>query len=515
MHEKGKLITERKKRAAAVSIAVAVLASVLLIPGYGKLSVCAAAPTPAAASAPAVPVPSTPTPDTPAAPTPAAPTPNTPAIPTPNTPDVPVPSTPAAPAVPAAQSSAAPETGAPAQQASSTEEKPQVLATLPVIRITTKDGVLPTCDIIYPPEEGLPGASITNDEYVKGSVSVTGLGGQIKDAAMKIKVRGNTSAVGSGKKSYKIKLEEAADMMGRGAGHADREWLLLKSGDNLKTWLGLEVSKKLGMYWTPALRFVDVEMNGKPMGIYALTESVEAGPARKILQASGYLFEEDAYWWNEDGDYFKTSVQPRFFGYTWKYPEDTKIGSSKISTLKNRMQTVDAYLASGDKRVWNYIDADSFASWLLVRDILGQGDPVGSNIYFFMRSSGAKVEMGPMWDFDSAFEFTEHWSAQHDADFLPFAKLFNDPVFVKAYTDKWISVVKNLEMSITGSLSTLGEAQGKALDDARARNNNVWSRNGKSFTAESADVRAYLRKQLPWINARVAEMTGAAANTGN
>ena len=174
------------------------------------------------------------------------------------------------------------------------------------------------------------------------------------------------------------------------------------------------------------------------------------------------------------------------------------------------MQTVDTYLASGDKRVWNYIDADSFASWLLVRDILGQGDPVGSNIYFFMRSSGSKVEMGPMWDFDSVFEFTEHWSAQHDADFLPFAKLMKDPVFVQAYTGKWISVVKGLEGGLTGSLNSLNAEQGKALDDACTRDNNVWKRNSKNFTQESADVRAYLRKQLPWINARIAEMTGAA-----
>ena len=399
-------------------------------------------------------------------------------------------------------------------------------ARLPKLIINTDGGEEPTCEIIYPPEEDMPGVTITGNSYVHGSFSSYELpGGAVTvskdkesdapasdtatDAAqtkeqtpgslpVKVKVRGNSSAIGA-KKSYKLKFEEPVELLNRGPGYADKEWLLLNNGSDLKTWLGFWLSKRLGMAWTPSVRFVDVEMNGKNKGIYLLSESVEVGAARVNIPEAGALFEEDVYWWNEDGNYFRTKNLPVFMAYTWKYPEDAAPDDKRIKDLQTRMQRIENKLSLHDVFIGKELDLDSMASWLLVRDILGHGDPAGSNLYFYTDNiRSGKIKMGPLWDFDAAFEEAERWSLQHDAPYLPFYNLIQNAAFNKVYASKWAAVAPSLEQELSQAMDEFYASEGAAIEESRRINSSLWG-NFPTLADEIRTYKEFFHKQIPWI----------------
>ena len=77
---------------------------------------------------------------------------------------------------------------------------------------------------------------------------------------------------------------------------------------NLLTALGFILSRTVGMEWVPEYTFVNLVMNGRYMGLYYLTDAVERGDKRVDIQKTGFLIENDAYWWKEDV-YFKTATK--------------------------------------------------------------------------------------------------------------------------------------------------------------------------------------------------------------
>jgi len=65
--------------------------------------------------------------------------------------------------------------------------------------------------------------------------------------------------------------------------------------------------------------FVNVLLNGDYRGIYMLSEAVNCNPDCRIDvdKEADYIFEWDAYWWNEDL-YFESLYGNK---YTFKHPD--------------------------------------------------------------------------------------------------------------------------------------------------------------------------------------------------
>ncbi len=375
---------------------------------------------------------------------------------------------------------------------------------LPLIQITTEDGELPAYEVVTS-SEGYAGESITNNEYVNGTMVLSGSGVLAGQYEMKFKIRGNTSAVENEKKPYKIKLSEKADLLNRGSSYADKTWILLSTGTNLKTYIGDLVSNKVGMEWTPSMTFVNVEINGDWQGLYILTEAVEDGSNRVNISSSGYLFENDAYWWNEDY-YFRTSGQAGYLAYTFKYPEITSQKDSRLLAVKSLMQKAENYLNAGSSSLWSVIDASSWSRWLLARDILGQGDPSGSNIYFYKNSASSAdlVKMGPLWDFDSAFMHEDDWSEQHEVTYLPYYKLVENETFAENYIAAWKEISDTLQSEIFAQLDQLQKTQGAAINKSRQLDKKRWGGAYVPIETEIKNVKAYFTSHLSWMNQKIA-----------
>ena len=309
-------------------------------------------------------------------------------------------------------------------------DEPRSVA-FPRVEITTEYLAWPSCDFVGSPD-GCWGAGITNAFYEQCVVTVYNAGNEVVYSSAtgmaegqeylgaKMKIRGNTSAryASNGRYPYKIKLNEKADLLypliGRednGYEYADKDWLLLNYGSDGFRVCGDAVADAVGTEWSPEYCYISLYVNGEYRGLYVLSEAVEEGSGdgeeqwRVAVDRDGFVFECDAYWWNEDL-YFSTPLTentPMYF--TFKYPDPDKMyeNSPELLYLQQYLTEFESALMRNDDSYLSYIDLDSFVRWLLVSDYLSISDGGGCNLFLYKKDStdGTKIAMGPNWDFDS------------------------------------------------------------------------------------------------------------------
>ncbi len=319
--------------------------------------------------------------------------------------------------------------------------------TIPLLSITTVNGEIPTFDYVSAPQ-GCIGASITNATKVPNRTVITLAGDTLYDSGSyiknisgaTIKIRGNTSAYNR-KRPYKLKLQKKADLLCRTdttIDYSDDDWILIHTKENLlKTEIGFMFNKLLNLQWTPSCRYVNVLLNGEYKGIYLLSESVERNADCRINvdKNSGFLFEYDPYWWNED-----FYIKSRFYlNWTFKYPDSKDLTLAQTDYFERTINLMEKSLRDGTYP--EYIDVASFASWCLAHDFLGTEDGGGSNVYLtkFDSTSQTKIKMGCLWDFDAIGRRADKWATVHSWDGSFFYLLFNsiNPDFVNNYIRLW------------------------------------------------------------------------------
>jgi hypothetical protein len=344
------------------------------------------------------------------------------------------------------------------------------------------------------------GDSIVENDYVEASMDILNSEYSQTEVDMKIRVRGNTSCVFSEKKPYKIKLSKSMDLLGNGRKH--KEYILLNTGADLKTYIATYISNLCGMEWQPDMMFVNVMMNGDWLGTYCLIEPVNRETAGEYVSDTGYIFENDAYWWNADGLYFRLNEQYPDFAYTFKYPDISSAEDEKVITIKDYMQRFEDCLLSGDEKYRDYIDEDTFAAWLLVRDVMGCFDGAGANMYFYKYDSSDEsvVKMGPLWDFDSSFQTPDAWSTVKNYVIFYYVQLQEQDSFNESYIRQWQDLSENLVENIADYLQELEDDYGEALDESWKLNAERWSNGYSSFEDLKSQALNWFETRTEWMN---------------
>ena len=384
---------------------------------------------------------------------------------------------------------------------------------LPVFYVETVEHEEPTCEYVSAPS-GCMGATIRNATKVPGRLIVYQLidgndsvlydsGDYEKDVSgMTIKLRGNTSAY-EAKKPYKIKLEKKFDLLfgGNDSVYKDKEWLLLRD-DYLTTLAGFKVSELVGMVWTPRHHFVNVVINDSYRGTYLLCESVKRNPDCRLNvdKNSGFIFECDPYWWNED--VYVISEKNPSYNYTFKYPDDDDITEEQLEYMQ---ALVKAYESSLKKKTYpDMIDVRSFAAWCLVHDICGTKDSGGANRYYtkYDTTSATKIVMPLAWDFDMAERTYSAWSKSHTSHMT---NLFNNSnkAFVAEFVDLWYAIRATFLSDITGYMNEFKVSdQGQALHASLTYNNLLY---GVSLSVinNSLGRNVWYNDRYPWLDRNV------------
>ena len=357
---------------------------------------------------------------------------------------------------------------------------------LPVLVVETVDHEEPTAEYVTHPA-GCMGEGIRNATKVPGRLQVyrvlDGVDSVLYDSGdyeknisgMTIKLRGNTSAY-EDKKPYKIKLQKKFDLLfgDNDSIYKDKEWLLLRD-DYQTTIAGLKVNQLVGMPWTPRYHYVNLIINGIYRGTYLLCESVKRNPHCRLNvdKTSGYIFECDPYWWNEDV-YVSSSESPSY-NYTFKYPDSDDILPEQLEYMTGLVNRYEQSIKDGTYP--EMIDVASFARWCLVHDITGTKDSGGTNRFYtkYDTTDASLIVMPLAWDFDMSERTSSAWSKSHISHMTKFINSTNRR-FVSEFVEAWVKVRGSIVSSITDYLDDFRSSdEGKALDASYSLNALVYN----------------------------------------
>lgn len=416
---------------------------------------------------------------------------------------------------------------------------------LPLLTITTVNGEEPTATKVYPPD-GCFGEGILS-EYVPGRLVLTDKGKTVYDSGdyvksksgMRLKIRGNVTGANLSQRPYKIKLSKKADLLQLGDEYKSKNFALMSmytwnsvmknSESNILLNAGLALCRSLDFPWTPNTRPVNVVINGTYRGLYHLVETVERADNRIQTEDTGFVIENDAYWWKEGETYFQTTYQEgiKSMGYTFKYPDDDDLNDERISAIKGYMEEVENAVYN-DAGASDLIDYNSFARWVLGHDILGSYDSAGSNMFLYKESMDGtadktKLKMATMWDFDMSFATTERWSRQHSSNLFYYKNLFRDKQFVDTYLTLYNQYIGKVYGDVEKSLGEFKTNYGKAFEESMQLHRAVYSGEcANTLDEQIDDILTHLSARIDLLKQLVQELKqetsieecgGAADNT--
>lgn len=376
---------------------------------------------------------------------------------------------------------------------------------LPLLSIVTVNNEEPTCDFIEAPQ-GFLGTTVTNASKVSGRISIYHHDSlntvfDSGDHGMTIKIRGNTSAYFINKKPYKIKLTAKADLLMRDDEHAcfDKNWILIRD-EELKALAGFKLNELLGLEWTPAFSYVNVQINGNFKGVYLLLESVERNQTGRInVGKNGFIFEYDAYWWNEN--FFIQSSDDSAMNYTVKYPDSEKLTTDEINYLTDLILNYESSLLDGTYD--EYIDVESFALWILGHDIYGSYDSAGTNLFLskYDNTTNSKIKLTTLWDFDCEMMCGDDWSRNHTITRC-FKNLFNsdNPNFRNVYFQKWNELNDTIFKVMPEFLDTFSfSSEGKGLNQSIIYDNYLWGISNPLVDESVNKIKNWFSSRKQWL----------------
>ena len=219
-----------------------------------------------------------------------------------------------------------------------------------------------------------------------------------------VRERGNYSR-SFDKKPYRIKFEEKQHVLDAPA--KAKKWTLINNyGDKtlMRNLLAFELSRRLGMPYTPYGTAVDVLLNGEYKGCYQLCDQIQVHKDRVNITemttrdnegsalTGGYFIEVDAYA-NQEKSWFKSvNGNP----VTIKSPGEDSITVDQRNYIRSHFNKME----SDPHR---YIDKNTFLRHFLVGELSGNTDTYWS-LYMYKQRDDDTMYTGPVWDFDLAFD---------------------------------------------------------------------------------------------------------------
>ena len=258
----------------------------------------------------------------------------------------------------------------------------------------------------------------SKENEISSVVYIVSEGGKNLLSTKKTGVRGRGNASWNfPKKPYRLKFDEKQKLLDAPA--KAKKWTLINNyGDKtlMRNMIAFEISRRLGMVYTPYCHPVDVVLNGEYRGCYQLCDQIEVNKNRVNITemepeditlpalSGGYLIEIDAYASGEASHFYSTRGTP----VTIKSPDDDDIVAAQsryitdyFNLLENSVFSAGFYdLEQGYRK---YLDLDSFLKHFIVGELSGNTDTYWS-VYMTKDRESDKFFTGPVWDFDIAFD---------------------------------------------------------------------------------------------------------------
>ena len=395
--------------------------------------------------------------------------------------------------------------------------------TLPVLYIQTENSTAITSKEDY-----------INATYYLDNMGLSdyqSIGTKTEPLDMEIKGRGNYSWTGFDKKPYRIKLADKQQLLGM---NKSKHFTLLAHADDsndrkgfMRNAVGFELSKLIGMTYTPDAKPLEVVLNGDYIGLYFLTENIRVDKDRvniveqadEATDASaitgGWLVEIDNYDTDphititEGGDVYTMWI-------TYKTPE--VLSYQQEQYLTQQMLLIDG-LVYGDKNsseLWNYLDMDALAKFYIVQELTDNYESFHGSCYLHKDiGANAKWNFGPVWDFGSSFnrdksQYMYQGDVWHN-HWIP--EICKFPAFMNRVKEIWNEFYNGKYNDIY----TFIDAHESLIKQAVVKDKERWpqyhgSQTLSTYIDRTTDV---LRKNAKWLNEQWKSNDGGGNNDNN
>ena len=366
-----------------------------------------------------------------------------------------------------------------------------------------------------------------NATYYLDAMGLAGyqsIGSASTPLTMEIKGRGNYTWRDFNKKPYRLKLSEKQPLMGM---TKSKHFALLAHADDalnkkgfMRNQVGFELSRMIGMAWTPATAPVEVVLNGDYIGLYFLTETIRVDKDRvNIVEqedeetdsakiTGGWLVEIDNY--DTDPHVTIKEGDGHTMWFTYKTPE--VLSKAQETFLGDEMSRIDE-LVYGDKNsdeLWQYLDIDALARFYIVQEIMDNYESFHGSCYLYReKGDGEKWKFGPVWDFGSSF-YREKTMYLYEGDvwhnhWIP--EICKFPAFMEHVKAVWKEFYPQINTIYTFTGEQLTLLKSAAVSDAER-----WSEysGNRDLQKRINNVNTWLKNSVAWLN----EQWGSNDNPG-
>lgn len=330
----------------------------------------------------------------------------------------------------------------------------------------------------------------------------------LTDAEAQMKGRGNASW-GFDKKPFQIKFNKKQRILADAPAKAKKWTLINNYGDKtlMRNKIAFDMSRAAEMAYTPYCTFVDVIYNGEYQGCYQLCDQIEINPDRVNITemepediaepeiSGGYFIEVDGYA-SSEASWFNSS---HGIPVTIKSPDEDDIVAAQskyIEDFFNKMVNA-AYasnMADANNGYRKYLDLESLLRYLIVEELTGNTDGFWST-YMYKDRNADKLVVGPVWDFDLAFNNDYRtYDVNNKNDFI-----FRSGASSAGNMVQFVSRILNNDTEARKQLSTIWSTLRKRANFNAEYFNDL----ADTYADEIAQSQAYNFTRWPILNTKV------------
>lgn len=288
------------------------------------------------------------------------------------------------------------------------------------------------------------------------------------------------------------------------------------------------MSNQIGQY-ASRTQFCELVLNGEYKGVYDLMEKIKRDNNRVDIAklepneisgddiTGGYILEVETGVCNIQqpvdtsiswcSDYAGNVPLNAIFKYD--YPKWDDIVFQQKEYIKAYIDSFETVLYNTDFSASypdynDYMDVNSFIDYLIIQEISRNGDGYSRSTFMHKdkNSNEGKLKMGPLWDFDFAYEntsevfSTEGWI--YEGRLFWYDKLILDTIFTNKLKCRWLSL-RQTTLDTTNIFSVIDSISTYILD-AQARNFEIWHFNGDSIPVELDSLKIFIKNRIAWID---------------
>lgn len=353
------------------------------------------------------------------------------------------------------------------------------------------------------------------------------------DGPIQIEVRGSSSSLFS-KKQFALTTYDTA-------GEKDNVTLLNLPKENdwilsglafdttfVRDYVSYKLSNMIGQYASRG-EYCELVLNGQYQGIYMLLEKIKADDNRIDIKklkpndtslpqiTGGYVTKADKI---EGEEIFAWSMAtPNGWGVNFAHesPKADDITSEQSSYIQNTFEALAATASESNTSITSgypsVIDVPSFVDFMILNEFASNPDAYQFSTYFHKDRRG-KLRAGPVWDFNltygndlffmgfdrSAFDVWQFQVGNRGATF--WTDLFNDPTFKCYMSKRWVALTAVNQPLHPDSIIALIDETVAYIDEAVARQQQVWNINISHNTRINA-VKDFVIDRVNWISNRL------------